>query len=52
MAGELTTRFLSIGLGVVAGGAVPPVPAAWILAAGVWNDDGVWDDAAIWKDAA
>ncbi len=52
MAGEATTSALARGIGLVGGDAVPPTPAVWILADGIWNDDGVWDDAAIWKDEA
>jgi hypothetical protein len=49
MAGEITTRALARGFGVIAAGAL--VPVIWILLAGVWNDAGAWDDNAVWKDA-
>ncbi len=51
MAGEATIRALARGIGLVGGNAVPPTPAVWILAAGVWNDAGAWSDTASWKDS-
>ncbi|WP_133177998.1 hypothetical protein [Rhizobium rhizogenes] len=49
MAGEITSRSLALGRGIVAA-LVQPV-LVWLLATGAWNDAGAWDDTASWKDS-
>lgn len=41
---------LSLGLPAFQGGAAPPPPGTWILAAGTWDDSGVWLDSETWID--
>ena len=49
MAGEITSRSLALGRGIVAAFVQPVL--VWLLAAGAWNDAGAWDDTASWKDS-